>query len=113
MNKTDYGVSVLGNRYAIFLKREQEDPKLEGLDGYCDDSVRKIVLRRRDGEASDKEDQIECEKRILRHEIIHAFLSESGLASNSGWAWNEEAIDWFALQFPKLLAAFRECGAIE
>ena len=44
------------------------------------------------------------EKKILRHEIIHAFLYESGLDINSHdidqWARDEEMVDWMAIQFP-------------
>ncbi len=40
---------------------------------------------------------------VARHEIIHAFLSESGLKSCSSWATNEEMIDFFAIQFPKIV----------
>ena len=44
--------------------------------------------------------------------MIHAFLHESGLAVNSDWAQNEEMVDWFALQAPKLFKAFKEAGAL-
>lgn len=44
----------------------------------------------------------------LYHEIIHAFLFESGLHSNSEWAENEEMIDWFALQFDKIIDVARK-----
>lgn len=44
--------------------------------------------------------------------IVHAFLFESGLAENSEWAQNEEMVDWFACQAPKIYAAFRAAGAI-
>ena len=52
------------------------------------------------------------EKKNFRHEIIHAFLDESGLAENSSWAQEEEMVDWFAKQFPKLLSAFQEVNAV-
>ncbi|MFD1464645.1 hypothetical protein ACFQ4L_00875 [Lapidilactobacillus mulanensis] len=42
-----------------------------------------------------------------RHELIHAFLCESGLAENSDWAQNEEVVDWIARQFPKLFETFK------
>ena len=50
--------------------------------------------------------------KVKRHEIIHAFLFESGLAENSAWAQNEEMVDFFAIQFPKLLKAFETAGAL-
>ena len=46
-------------------------------------------------------------KATLRHEIIHAFLFESGLQTcaftiEGPWAENEEMIDWFANMIPKM-----------
>lgn len=57
------------------------------------------------------------QKQTLRHEIVHAFFDESGLASSSlgidgPWAKNEEMVDWFALQGPKIYKAWQEAGAI-
>ena len=37
-------------------------------------------------------------KKVIRHELVHAFLFESGLSVNS-WADNEEIVDWIAIQF--------------
>jgi len=55
-------------------------------------------------------------KQVLRHEIIHAFLYESGLygssLSSDRWALNEEMVDWLAIQFPKILKAFEDVGCI-
>lgn len=50
---------------------------------------------------------IEYMKATLRHEIIHAFLFESGLQTcaftiEGPWAENEEMIDWFANMIPKM-----------
>lgn len=44
----------------------------------------------------------------LYHEIIHAFLFESGLHSNAEWSQNEEMVDWFAMQFDKIIDASRK-----
>ena len=56
-------------------------------------------------------------KQTLRHEIIHAFLHESGLSDSTmqsprGWAKNEEMIDWIAFQGPKIYEVWEEVGAI-
>ena len=52
----------------------------------------------------------------MRHEILHAFLYESGLRENSctsfAWAENEEMIDWFAIQFPKILKIYGELNIL-
>lgn len=57
-------------------------------------------------------------KKTLRHEIIHAFLNESGLSDSASipsgaWAKHEEMVDWFAIQTPKIFAVFMQLGLIE
>ena len=53
-------------------------------------------------------------RQILRHEIVHAHLHESGLHDNSidGWAVNEEMVDWIAIQLPKMVTAMEEVLAL-
>lgn len=50
------------------------------------------------------------EQKVLCHELIHAFMYESGLDVNSNnieqWAMNEEMIDWMAIQMPKIMEAY-------
>lgn len=58
-----------------------------------------------------------AEKQTIRHELVHAFLDESGLQENSNqfegsWATNEEMVDWIALQGPKIYEAWRTAGAL-
>lgn len=57
-------------------------------------------------------------KQVLRHEIVHAFLNESGLVYNSnfsmqGWATNEEMVDWIAWNGEKLHKAWKEAGLVD
>lgn len=51
-------------------------------------------------------------RKSLRHEIIHAFLFESGLGANfehpNQFGHDETFIDWFAIQYPKIKAVFEE-----
>lgn len=56
-------------------------------------------------------------KEIIRHEILHAFLNESGLSDNSSnydgpWTKNEEMIDFFAIQFEKIKEVFAKADCI-
>lgn len=55
-------------------------------------------------------------RKQLRHEIIHAFLAESGLQSNyehyKQFGHEETIVDWFAIQFPKMIKAFESVNAI-
>ena len=108
-------VNILGTEYKIEFGTYNEYPALSELDGYTDTSIHLIVvddMSGSDGCVDAKKDLESYQKCVLRHEIIHAFLYESGLAENSrgseSWATNEEMVDWFAIQFPKILKVFHE-----
>lgn len=110
-------VSVLGAIYMIVIVPE-DDMRVENMDGYCDTSARRIVLRDLKQSLDSLTDLSYYQRKVLRHEIIHAFLYESGLDVNAvepetGWAKNEEMVDWMAIQFPKIQEAFKEAGCEE
>ncbi|MEY8360041.1 hypothetical protein AALA99_13640 [Anaerotruncus colihominis] len=106
-------IDVLGTKYTIRFVPEEEDDGLKECDGYCDETAKKIVVKQyKRGEPNSKKHLELQEQKNRRHEIIHAFLFESGLAENSEWAENEEMVDWFAKQTPKLLNAWKEAGAL-
>lgn len=110
-------VNILGTEYTIERHKRSEDPKLKDYDGYCDSSVKRIVVESKEEGPNSVENLRQCEDEILRHEIVHAFLDESGLRTctyntNHGWARNEELVDWIALQAPKLFKAFRQADCI-
>ena len=105
-------VNLLGREYSIYTRPRAEDAKLKEYDGYCDYSVGEIVTVQREDDPMNMRDQDAVDKRILRHEIIHAFAAESGLTDESAWAMNEEMTDWIAHQFPKMLAAFKAVCAL-
>lgn len=110
-------VNVLGTEYTIKMDVPQEDMPLDS-DGCIDPSIKTIMIV--DFGEPDKnsiKDLESYKKETLRHEIVHAFLYESGLWSNSGnvkaWGHSEEITDWIALQFPKMLQAFIDVDAID
>lgn len=106
-------VKILGTEYEIIMNAEEKDyPKLKGLSGYTDFSIKKIVIRKIEKDDASLEDLEHYRREVIRHEIIHAFFYESGLDGNSDYARNEELIDWIAIQFEKLLVAFIHSGAI-
>ena len=114
MNKV---VNVLGTEYTIERRLIEDDKKLETCDGYCDTTIKLIVVGDFKPEVFSKADLVAYAKKVLRHEITHAFLYESGLCVNSmvcddAWSTNEEMIDWIAIQFPKLLIAFKDADAL-
>ena len=80
-------VNVLGESYTLNFISEEEDEGLKDCDGYCDDTIKTLVVKQyKRGEPGSKKALDLQEKKNFRHEIIHAFLCESGLAENSTWA---------------------------
>nr|DAG53482.1 MAG TPA: hypothetical protein [Caudoviricetes sp.] len=111
----DFKINILGSEWSVKFGNEKEYPNLEKMDGYSDSSVREIVvcdMKSSQGQAGAKADLERYQKQVVRHEVIHAFLAESGLDSSSGavksWATNEEMVDWFAIQSPKIFKLFSE-----
>ena len=104
-------VEVLGVPYKIIESNREEDNILEESDGYCDYSTKKIVIDTFRNKPGSMEDLTKYKKKVIRHELIHAFLHESGLDANS-WAGNEEIVDWIAIQFLKLAEAFGKVDAL-
>ena len=116
-------VNVLGTEYKVETHKISEDNTLKsnGWSGYCDETLKLIVVADTSEEEyypnMTDEAKLIMTKEILRHEITHAFLDESGLQSSSlqyssGWAVNEEMVDWFALQSPKIFKAFKDCECL-
>lgn len=70
-------VNILGTEYKVI--REPFADK--DIDGYCDYTSREIRIR--DDNVNEVGDFDELMRKQLRHEIIHAFLAESGLQGRS------------------------------
>ena len=119
-------VHILGTPYTVIVKKYDEEKDFErlGCAGLCFARRKEIVLcdmtSYKGWENSTPEDAASEQRHILRHEIVHAFLEESGLSTNSftlengecAWARNEEMIDWIALQGPKIYKAWQEADAL-
>ena len=111
----DFKVNILGSEWSVKFGNEKEYPNLAEMVGYTDLSTREIVvddMEASQGQIGAKADLESYQKQVVRHEIIHAFLLESGLDSNSNsadsWAVNEEMVDWFAIQSPKIFKLFNK-----
>ena len=111
----DFKVNILGSEWSVKFGNEEAYPNLTNVDGYTDLSIREIVvddMKASQGQIGAKTNLGHYQKQVVRHEIIHAFLLESGLDSNSheaeSWATNEEMVDWFAIQSPKIFKVFNE-----
>ena len=116
-------VNILGTEYTITKKEYKDDETFERrhIDGYCNGFTKQIVIcgmsTYKGWEHENQETVEACEKHTLRHEIVHAFLDESGFkgsefAYDGGWAENEEMVDWIASQGAKIYKAWKSAGAV-
>ena len=110
-------VHILGVTYKILIVTEGDYRYDRDADGWCDPSLKEIMIFNYVQDADSMRDLDEYQRKVLRHEIIHAFLYESGLSDNACgskcWAKNEEMVDWIAIQYPKIKEAFKEANCEE
>ena len=99
-------INVLGTKWTIYREEFTSDK----LDGYTDYTVREIHIR--SNNLNDVSDFDALMKKQLRHEVIHAFMAESGLQSNwehyNTYGHEETVVDWIAIQFSKILKVYEE-----
>ena len=116
-------INILGTVYKIKVKTPENDEILAkySWDGYCDSISKEIVImdfdKNTDFKRYNKKTKEDYYKRTLRHELIHAFLNESGLDASSldydgAWSKNEEMVDFFAIQFPKIVKTFTKLNIL-
>jgi len=110
---------ILGTEYEILRTNFNDDKafKEREIDGYCDGYLKRIVICDISTYPGFEEEPTQKHKAVeqatLRHELIHAFLNESGLMESTGtpsdgWSQNEEMVDWLAIQSPKIFKVFQE-----
>ena len=116
-------INILGTKWTFKKCKYDEDGvfKERNCDAICHTSAKKITVCEAASHPAYTCDTPEIAKDLeskwIRHELIHAFLYESGLDVNSlsptiGWAINEEMVDWFAIQLPKIVDLCKELGAL-
>lgn len=116
-------VKILGSKWTIKKKKYKEDPYFDrnSWDGYCDGELREILvcdLTTWPGWENETEERVRiCEKKTLRHEVVHAYLDECGLDENAlkspgAWPKNEEMVDWIAKLGPQIYKTWQEVDAL-
>ena len=108
-----FDVSILGEIWHVRIEPTETDVRLSECDGFCDKSERLIVIddmsTTKNFELGNKSEYI---KQSIRHEVVHAFLMESGLQGN--WehkeiGHEETTVEWIAVQFWKMVNVIRLC----
>lgn len=108
-------VNILGTEYKIIFDVPDEEMP-EDADGCMDQSIQTIKIAEFESDRNKIQDMDSYRKKVLRHEIVHAFLYESGMWNNSGstncWGMDETITNWIAIQSPKLFQAFKEADCL-
>lgn len=116
-------LDIMGTPWEISVRDYCDDPYFKEFNasGYCSNPEKLIVLcdAKTDPE-KEREDEYflkENMKTCLRHEIVHAFLYESGLGESAtrpheAWSVHEEMVDWIAQQTPKIYKTFEKAGCL-
>lgn len=117
----------MGNKWNVVFATISECQAFVACDGRCDPSSKIIYVRKYlndeeptfDGISIGYDDRPKMQNKTLRHEIVHAFMWESGLWRNAralngdSWSMNEEMVDWIAIQFPKIQKVYVQLGIEE
>lgn len=102
-------IDILGTKYTV-----KEDKSLihTQTDGICKTYDKVILYRPMEAMLNSEDGWIAKERRyreVIRHEVVHAFFEEAGLAE---YCSDERLVDWIAKQFPKMLGAMRGAGGL-
>lgn len=118
MKNKNTKIGILGTTYKVLFKSSDEEPRLQHNWGFTDHLAKEIYISTECEKETDDtcKNLKEFRNKVLRHEIIHAFLCESGLKECSydtiAWAYNEEMIDWFAIQSPKIFKIYKQLNIL-
>ena len=97
-------INILGEKYSVAKTNSKEDLELfVDSHGTCNKYRERILI-------DDPENRETLEKLVKRHEIVHAFIKESGLEHSE--IDTELNAHWIASQFPKMLKIFEKVEAI-
>ena len=99
-------ISVLGQTYEVNTACDELNGTTK--DGLCYEYDKRIEVRPSEFMLNNTDSKELKEKRyeeVVRHELVHAFFSESGL---DNYSMDETLVNWLAMQIPKINKAVDE-----
>lgn len=105
INLDGYLIKVLDDIWTIYVEDKLEEEYCDAA-AYCDSVTKEIHIRKSSLKTN----------KVLRHEIVHAFMFSSGLGENfehRSIGHEETIVDWIAFMFPKMYKVFKELGIDE
>lgn len=98
-------VNILGAAYTVKIVDKKSDKRLSDCDGYTDKTSHLIVVDNCKNDDCNLDNPKEYILKCLCHEVIHAYMFESGLHENwehKRFGQEETTVDWFAVQYFKI-----------
>jgi len=111
----DTTAKIMGEQWSVVFRKESEDVAINDncKAGYCDKTSKRIAIRAGyDTGPSTLDNFLSYQDETIRHEIVHAFLFESGFDHNTDWAINETVIAWIANKLPYIVEVIDSLGAM-
>lgn len=93
-------IDILGAKYSVSSETEEDNPKLVGNSGLCENYSKRIII-----DTSDRDEPTTVENydgychRVLRHEGFHAIFHEAGLSKYND---DEDLVEALAVLYPKI-----------
>lgn len=103
----DCNIRILGVVWRVCIATMEADRRLADCDGFTD-KTSKLIMVDDCRTKSNLDHPMDYICKVVRHEIIHAFMLESGLDEcmmHEEMGQEEQMIDWFAYQYPKIKEA--------
>ncbi len=110
----DCDVCIMGTPWRVCVAPMKTDKRLDDCDGFTD-KTSKLIMVEDCRQKSNLDHPLFYMRKVIRHEIIHAFLIESGLDEcmmHRKYGHEEQMVDWFAHQFHKIRNVVENCEAL-
>ena len=102
-------LNILGQEYDLLMLSEEEFPKLVAAkaSGLAELYSKQLIINKNHTIPDDETfDNLKAyTEKVIRHEIIHAYFHEAGLAK---YCNDEQLVDWLALQVPKMIKTINQ-----
>lgn len=105
----DILTTILGTEYTVHIWPESKEQRFQELncDGFCDPTTKELFISNYidSNKKINVSDPLYAIRHTIRHEMVHAFMYESGLGEDweHGDVGQEETVvDWIARQIDKM-----------
>lgn len=102
-------VNILGTDYKLQFISPDKDELLLTCCGYCDKYAKRIVVAKQPLLPDGTSNLLDFHNAVLLHELIHAFLQESGLQIDNARMEEEALCDWLVAMLPKINLVYDSC----